>query len=72
MKVTYKQEAGSPTSMLTFRNWNLAPALAADAFTAKVDPTYERLYLMRAPTAEPVETTADAGAAAPTPTSSPK
>jgi hypothetical protein len=72
MKVTYKQEAGSPTSMLTFRNWNLAPTLAADAFTAKIDPAYERLYLMRAPTAEPVETTADAGAAAPTPTTSPK
>jgi len=65
MKVTYKQEEGSPSTMLTFRNWNLAPTLAADAFTATVDPAYERLYMMRAPTADPVETPPEADATAP-------
>jgi hypothetical protein len=55
LKITQKGEEGTPASLLTFRNWNLAPTLAADAFTAKVDPGYERLYLVRAPTAEPVD-----------------
>ena len=54
MKITYKTDEGSPTSQLTFKNWNLAPTLAADAFAARVDEGYERLYMVRAPTAEPV------------------
>lgn len=58
LQITYKQETGAPSSMLTFRNWNLAATLPADRFAAKVDPAYERLYLMRAPTAEPVPTAA--------------
>jgi hypothetical protein len=54
VKVIYKQQADAPTSQLTFKGWHLVPTLAADAFTAKVDPGYERLYMVRAPTAEPV------------------
>ena len=54
LKVVYKQQADAPTSQLTFKGWNLAPTLAADAFAAKVDSGYERLYMVRAPTAEPV------------------
>jgi hypothetical protein len=65
MTITYKQEPGSPSSMLTFRDWNLAPTLGGDAFAAKVDSSYERLYLVRAPTAEPVDTVAEGPADAP-------
>ena len=69
IKIVYKNDEGSPASQLTFKNWNLTPTLTADAFTAKVDEGYERLYMVRAPTAEPVddattEKTAAAGDAA--------
>lgn len=70
MKLTHKQEAGSPTSTLTFRNWNLSPTIADGTFAAKVDPAYERLYMVRAPTAEPEP--ADEEAPAEAPTASPK
>jgi hypothetical protein len=66
LKVTYKQQADTPTSQLTFKGWNLAPTLEADTFAAKVDPGYERLYMVRAPTAEPVaEPSADTPPAPP-------
>jgi hypothetical protein len=53
LKIVYRQDEGAPQSVITFKNWNLAPTLAADAFTAKVAEGYERLYMVRAPTAEP-------------------
>ena len=53
MKVVYKQQEGAPASEVTFKNWNLAPTVAADRFTAKIDEGYERLYMVRAPTAQP-------------------
>ena len=77
MKVVYKQQEGAPAAEVTFKNWNLAATVAADRFTAKVDEGYERLYMVRAATAQPeAEASADqpaspADGAAPAPSATP-
>jgi hypothetical protein len=65
MKVVYKQQDGAPVSQVTFKNWNLAATVAPETFAAKVDDGYERLYMVRAPTAEPAPEASADNAAAP-------
>jgi hypothetical protein len=46
LQILHKQDAGQPKSVLTFRNWNLAPQLTDDMFAAKIPEGYERIALL--------------------------
>jgi hypothetical protein len=51
-KITYKKETGSPTSIVTYANFNLAPQVSDDTFAAKVPDGYTRIKIMRHATVE--------------------
>jgi hypothetical protein len=46
LEIVYKTDPGPPRVTVTFAEWNLAPAIAADAFTFRVPEGYERVRLV--------------------------
>lgn len=72
LKIAYKQSDNAAKVTAVLKDWNLGTTFPADEFTPKVDEqAYSRIYLMRAPTAEPEgavdAATTDAPADAPAP-----
>jgi hypothetical protein len=49
LEILYKTDRGQPRVTVTFTEWNLAPAIPADAFTFRVPEGYERVRLVHMP-----------------------
>ena len=58
IQLTYKETPGKPISRVTFRDWNLAPAITAKTFTPDVPANYQRLRILRHATVEDTSVTA--------------
>lgn len=65
-QITYKTEPGAPATRVTFSNFNVAPQIGDDTFTAKVPDGYQRIRLMRHATVEDTSVNAPAPADADT------
>jgi hypothetical protein len=46
LEILYRTDRGQPRVTVTFTEWNLAPAIAADAFTFRVPEGYERVRMV--------------------------
>jgi hypothetical protein len=46
LEIVYRTHQGEPRVTVTFTDWSLAPAIAADAFTFRVPEGYERIRLV--------------------------
>jgi hypothetical protein len=66
-KITYKKQAGQPSTTVTYNNLNTSPQLTDYTFTAKVPEGYQRIKIMRHATVDDPKVTEAPpdGAAAP-------
>ena len=47
LRITYKNDFGKPSTLVTFSDWNEAPAVTAATFTPTVPPDYQRIRMIR-------------------------
>ena len=63
-KITYKNEPGQPTTMVTYSNFNTSPQVSDDTFTPKVPEGYTRIKILRHATVEDPNAGTDSSAPA--------
>jgi len=54
MDIIYKARRGQPSSVITFRDWNLSPQLSDDLFARKIPADYEGIPVIQRAAALPV------------------
>ncbi len=52
LDITYKQDPGTPNSIMTFKNWNLAAVIKDEMFVPQIPQGYERIALLEKVTPE--------------------